>query len=161
MFPLVTQHGTLWHQSYFARKRFSAYSNRWVSSGWFVCFWRDSPQWARASSFPRFLDHTQRRNTVGRTPLDEWSARRRDVYLTTHTTLTTDKRPCPGGIRTHSLNRREAADLRLRPRGHWDRPSLWYTYSIKVCDVTHFHYKLIIWSAKWALRTLGKKISTV
>jgi len=22
-------------------------------------FWRDSPQWARASSFTRFLDHTQ------------------------------------------------------------------------------------------------------
>ena len=33
-----------------------------------------------------FLDHTQRRSTVGRTPLDEWSARRRDLYLTTHDT---------------------------------------------------------------------------
>ena len=33
-----------------------------------------------------FLDHTQRRATVGRTPLDEWSARRRDLYLTTHDT---------------------------------------------------------------------------
>ena len=32
-----------------------------------------------------FLDHT-RRTTVGRTPLDEWSARRRDLYLTTHNT---------------------------------------------------------------------------
>ena len=31
-----------------------------------------------------FLDHTQRRTTVDRTPLDEWSARRRDPYLTTH-----------------------------------------------------------------------------
>jgi hypothetical protein len=39
-----------------------------------------------ASSFLRFLDHTQRRTTVGRTPLDEWSARRRDIYLTTHST---------------------------------------------------------------------------
>jgi hypothetical protein len=38
------------------------------------------------SSFFRFLDHTQRRTTVGRTPLDEWSARRRDLYLTTHNT---------------------------------------------------------------------------
>ena len=27
----------------------------------------------------------------------------------------------PGGIRTHNLSRRGAADLRLRPRGHWDR----------------------------------------
>ena len=26
----------------------------------------------------------------------------------------------PGGIRTHNLRRRAAADLRLRPRGHWD-----------------------------------------
>ena len=33
-----------------------------------------------------FLDHTQGRSTVGRTPLDEWSARRRDLYLTTHDT---------------------------------------------------------------------------
>jgi len=31
--------------------------------------------------FLMFLDHTQRRITVGRTPLDEWSARRRDLYL--------------------------------------------------------------------------------
>jgi len=33
-----------------------------------------------------FLDHTQRRTTVGRTPLDEWSVRCRDLYFTTHTT---------------------------------------------------------------------------
>jgi hypothetical protein len=31
-----------------------------------------------------FLDHTQRRITVGRTPLNERSARRRDLYLTSH-----------------------------------------------------------------------------
>ena len=36
--------------------------------------------------FLRFLDHIQRRTTVGRTPLDKWSARRRDLYLTTHNT---------------------------------------------------------------------------
>ena len=35
--------------------------------------------------FLMFLDHT-RRTTVGRTPLDEWSFRRRDFYLTTHDT---------------------------------------------------------------------------
>jgi len=48
--------------------------------------WRNSLQWAMASSFTRFLNHTRRRTTVGRTPLDEWSARRRDLYLTTHNT---------------------------------------------------------------------------
>jgi len=31
--------------------------------------------------FLMFLDHTQRRTTVGSTPLDEWWARRRDLYL--------------------------------------------------------------------------------
>jgi len=36
--------------------------------------------------FLMFLDHTQRRSTVGRTPLDERSAHRRDLYLTTHDT---------------------------------------------------------------------------
>ena len=35
--------------------------------------------------FLMFLDHTWR-STVGGTPLDEWSARRRDLYLTTHDT---------------------------------------------------------------------------
>ena len=49
------------------------------------CFlWRCSPTRAMASSILRFLDHTQRRITVGRTPLDEWSARHRYLYLTTH-----------------------------------------------------------------------------
>jgi len=58
-----------------------------VSTLFFVCFWRSTPpQWARASSFTMFLDHTQRRTTVGRTPLDEWSARRRDLYVTTQNT---------------------------------------------------------------------------
>jgi hypothetical protein len=52
----------------------------------FVCFWGHSPQWARAPSFTRILDHTKWRTTVGWTPLDEWWARRRDVYLTTHNT---------------------------------------------------------------------------
>jgi len=58
-----------------------------------LCFWRDSPQWARTSSFTRLLDNTQWRTTVGRTSLDEWSARRRDLYLTTHNTH--NKHPCP------------------------------------------------------------------
>jgi len=56
--------------------------------------------------------HT-RRTTVGRTPLDEWSARCRDLYLTTHythdisrpsagfePTISADERP-----QTYALNR--------------------------------------------------------
>jgi len=54
-----------------------------------VCYfflWRCGPTRAMASSFMSFLDHTQRPTTVGRTPLDEWSARRIDLYLTTYNT---------------------------------------------------------------------------
>jgi len=48
--------------------------------------WRCDPTRVMASSFLRFLDHTQRRTTFGRSPLDEWSARRRDLYLKIHNT---------------------------------------------------------------------------
>ena len=40
--------------------------------------WLDNP-----SGPSRFRYHTKWRTTVGRTPLDGWSARRRDLYLTT------------------------------------------------------------------------------
>jgi len=87
----------------------------------FFFIWRNSPQWARASSFARFLDHTQRRATVGRTPLDEWSAHRRDLYLTTHNSQQTNIHAL-GGIQTYNFSRRAVADLCLRPCGHWDLP---------------------------------------
>jgi len=51
-----------------------------------IFLWRCDPTRVMTSSFFGFLDHTQRYNTVGRTPLDEWSSRRRDLYLTTHNT---------------------------------------------------------------------------
>ena len=70
--------------------------------------------------FLMFLDHTRRRTTVGRTPLDEWSAHRRDLYLTTHNTYNRQT-SIPPGIWTHHLSRWAAADLRLRPCSHWDR----------------------------------------
>ena len=65
-----------------------------------VCSWRNSsppplpPQWAVSSLFTRFLDHIQRPAILGRTPLDEWSVLGRDLYLTTHTKLTTYRYPC-------------------------------------------------------------------
>jgi hypothetical protein len=73
------------------------------------------------SSFTRFRDHTQRRATVGGTPLDEWSARRTDLHMTTHTHTKQTNIHAAGGIRTHDHSRRAAVDLRLRSRSHWDR----------------------------------------
>jgi len=81
----------------------------------FVCFWLDSPTWARASTFTKFLDHIQRRATDGMIPLDERSARRRDLYLTTHNTHNRQTSMPPVGFeptistgerpQTHALDR--------------------------------------------------------
>ena len=66
----------------------------------------------------RFLEYTQWRATVGLL----WTSDQPVAEISTwqHTTLTTNIH-APGEIRTHDLSRRAAAELRLRPRGHWDR----------------------------------------
>ena len=75
--------------------------------------------------FLMFLDHKQRRSTVGRTPLDEWSARRRDLYLTTHDTHNRQISMPPVGFEpTISAGERPAAAHLLRswvriPPGAW------------------------------------------
>ena len=83
------------------------------------CIWR---VWA--SLFLRLHDHTQGHITVGRTPLDEWSARRRDLYLTNTQHSKQTNIHAPGGIRTRNPSTRSSADSRLRLLGHWDRPRL-------------------------------------
>jgi len=67
------------------------------------------------TSFTKFLNHTQRHITLGRTPLDAWSARRRDIYLTTHNTRKRQTSMTPVGFeptisagerpQTHALDR--------------------------------------------------------
>jgi hypothetical protein len=80
----------------------------------------------------RFHHQTHlRHTTVGRTPLDEGPARRRDLYLTTHNTHkrstfmppALDRTATGIGVRTHDPSKRAAEDPRLRPHGHWDRRS--------------------------------------
>jgi hypothetical protein len=53
------------------------------------------PNAGHGSSILRFLDHIKRHTTVCKTPLGEWSARRRDLYLTTHDSH--NKYPWPWG----------------------------------------------------------------
>jgi hypothetical protein len=64
---------------------------------------------------------TLRHKTLGRIPLYEWSARRRDLYLTTNTTHKKQTSMLLAGFETEIPAR--AADPRLRPRGHWDQHS--------------------------------------
>jgi len=79
-----------------------------------------APQWARAPSFTRFLDHTMTHpQSVGLL----WTSDQLVAQTSTwqHTTLTTDKLPCPRWDSNPQPSRRAAAGLRLRPRGRWDR----------------------------------------
>ena len=91
----------------------------------FVCFWRCGLTRAMASSFTRFLDHTQRRTTVGRTPMDASgrlnSASQRPLSDNTQHLQQTSMLPV--GFEPNNLSRRAAAGLRLRPCGHWERLS--------------------------------------
>ena len=61
---------------------------------------------------PHYLGFTitSRNTTLGRTPLDKWSARRRDLYLTPQNTTDIHS---PSGIRTRNRSKRAAADTRL------------------------------------------------
>jgi len=63
---------------------------------------------------------TLRHITLGRTSLDDWSARRRDLYLTTHNTYKSQT-SMPRRDSNPQFSKRAAADPRLRPRGQWDR----------------------------------------
>jgi len=55
----------------------------------FVCFWRANPQWARASSFIMYLDHTQRRTLL---TSDQIVA---ETFSWQHTTFKSDRQTCP------------------------------------------------------------------
>jgi hypothetical protein len=76
------------------------------------------------------MDHTE--DTLQSGGLNEWSARRRDIYLTTHNTLKRNVH-ASGGIQTHNLRGQEAADPRLRPRCNWDQPFSYKAINYDYC----------------------------
>ena len=82
------------------------------------------PSWALGRlSVEVCISHTIRHTTPGRTPPNEWSARRKDRYL--HNTQTQDTNiHALIGIRTRDPSNRPVANLRLRPQDHWDHNRL-------------------------------------
>ena len=104
--------------------------------------WRYNPERAMASSYLRFLDHTQRRTTAGRSPTDDWLVRRWDLYLTTHNIRVTNILATVG-IRTLNPRKRGTADSGVKPHDLWDR----------LCEIIHcvflkitlFHQPWIVW----------------
>jgi hypothetical protein len=68
------------------------------------------------------INHTQWRTALGSTPLDEWWARRRNLYLTTQNTHNRQT-----SMPTVEIQPTAAAHPRLRPHGHRDQHQLTYT----------------------------------
>jgi hypothetical protein len=92
------------------------------------------------------ITHNDASQSVGLL-LGKWSTRRRAPCLdnTQHTQLTNIN--APGGIRTQDRCRRAAVDLRIRPRGHWDR----HTYVIQNIN----SYELVPGTAVISFDTTG------
>jgi hypothetical protein len=67
------------------------------------------------------IEDSRSHSVLGKTHLDERSARRIDLYLTIHSTHKRQKIYYPGGIRIQNSSKRAATEPRLRPRGRWER----------------------------------------
>jgi hypothetical protein len=75
--------------------------------------------------------------TLGRTPLEEWSVRRKDLYLTTHNPHKRQTSMPPGGIRTHNPSKWMTEDPHLKPRGHCDRHVMQLVMPVYVVMLQH------------------------
>jgi hypothetical protein len=87
--------------------------------------------------------------TLGKAPLDDWSDRCSDLYLTIHNTHKRQTSMLPAGFEPPSPGIRAASDPRVRPRGHWDRCYL----VIRVIN-TKYHEKDIL-SVKCSYNSRG------
>ena len=97
--------------------------------------------------FLTFLDHTQRRSTVGRAPLDEWSALRLDLYLTTHDTH--NWQTSMGSEPTISAGKRpKSYDLILAATGIGRKTCYWSAYNATLHQAVPLHDKVRVSCAK-------------
>jgi len=117
----------------------------WIES-WFICFWPNSPLVGQGLlinelSRSRTTTHNRRYDSSG------WviSSSQRPLPDNTQRSQQTDIH-ASGGIRTHNLSRRAAADLCPRPCGHWDWRKLVYchkldtTVLLKIITDLHMNY---------------------
>jgi len=79
--------------------------------------WLNSPPSGPGPPHYRGFTITLRHTALGRTPLDEWSARRRELSIWQHTTFTRDIHDA-GRIQNRHPSKRAASDPRLRARDH-------------------------------------------
>jgi hypothetical protein len=104
---------------------------------------------ATASSFLMFLDPVQRRTTVGKTPLNKWSAHRWYLYLTTQNTHKRQKSIHPAGFD-------RTLPVKERPKDHTLDPA---TTAVGI----HLIYCIVVTCGlfKESVSILGKKLGMV
>ena len=76
---------------------------------------------------------TLRHTTLSRTPLDEWLAHHRDIYLTTHNSH--NRHPWPLRIRTRNSRKQAATDSLHKSRSHLDRQCVHLMHQIHALTV--------------------------
>ena len=94
------------------------------------------------------LSHSIRYATLGRTVLDEWWARRRDLYLTTHSTR--DRHHGPGGIRTRNSSKRASCNTSNLNRTEMDRPCCGWKLRIRLHCIIRLNMASYYISPWWA-----------
>jgi hypothetical protein len=103
------------------------YSNS-ISFDIMFCFHGAAAPSGPGPSHYRGFTITLRHTTLRRTPLDQWSARRRDLYLTIHNTHKRQTSMPPARLEPTIAATVRAPNPRLTPRGHWDRPTYGYRH---------------------------------
>ena len=96
------------------------YNNLYI---FFHCATSPSGPWP---NYYRSFTITLRHTTPGRIPVDEWSARRRELWLTQHPQEIDVH--ASAGIRTRNPSMRAAAEPLITRRGHWGRQQFNYNF---------------------------------
>jgi len=93
-----------------------------------------------------WVTHTRARmhtHPLGKITLDKESALSQRPLPVQHTTFTRDKNPCPGEIWTSKPSKRDAANPRLRPHGHWNWSKVFFFYFIRQIHLDNLECHLI------------------
>ena len=97
----------------------------------YFSLWSKNQTQTHTASVSRFLDQT---DTHVKTPLSQWSARRRVRYLHNKQQNSEIYSHVLSGIRTHISSNREATDLRLWSHGQWDPSVVVLGYVLRGSD---------------------------
>ena len=139
--PLLTEHAA--DTQLELSEALSNSQSQWVSSNKMLFIFfplisvAQQPNTVWTPSFLVFLDYTHTHtHTPGGTPLNAWSSRNRGLYLQNTQQKQEANIHYLRGIRTRVCSNQRAADLRLRPHGHWGRLLLYTHYNVMWLSVS-------------------------